>query len=80
MRGLIRKEKSKRYQSGYDVDTHFKPRYDPWDQRLCLVPDGNLFHALRSGTAEIVTDTIDTFTETGAAPGVRCASWTPTSS
>ena len=65
MRGVIRKQNSKLLPVGYDVDTHFKPRYDPWDQRLCLVPDGNLFRALRSGTAEIVTDTIDTFTETG---------------
>ena len=45
-----------------DVDVHFKPRYDPWDQRLCLVPDGDLFRALRHGTASIVTDTIETFT------------------
>ena len=65
MRGVIRKQNQKLLPFGYDVDTHFKPRYDPWDQRLCLVPDGNLFLALRSGTAEIVTDTVDTFTETG---------------
>ncbi len=65
MRGVIRKQNQKLLPFGYDVDTHFKPRYNPWDQRLCLVPDGNLFLALRSGTAEIVTDTIDTFTETG---------------
>ena len=48
-----------------DVDTHFKPRYDPWDQRLCFVPDGDLFRSLRHGTASVVTGTIDTFTETG---------------
>ena len=48
-----------------DLDRHFTPRYDPWDQRLCIVPDGDLFKALRSGRASIVTDTIDTFTETG---------------
>jgi cation diffusion facilitator CzcD-associated flavoprotein CzcO len=48
-----------------DVDTHFSPTYDPWDQRLCLVPNGDLFEALRSGQASVVTDTIDTFTETG---------------
>ncbi len=36
--------------TGYDVDTHFKPRYNPWDQRLCLVPDGDLFQAIRGGT------------------------------
>ncbi|GAC1358090.1 MAG: NAD(P)/FAD-dependent oxidoreductase [Herpetosiphon sp.] len=49
----------------YDVDTHFNPRYNPWDERLCLVPDADLFHAIRSGTASIVTDDIETFTETG---------------
>ena len=48
-----------------DVDEHFKPVYDPWDQRVCFVPDGDLFTALREGTASVVTDTIDTFTETG---------------
>ncbi|MCA9654194.1 MAG: NAD(P)/FAD-dependent oxidoreductase [Myxococcales bacterium] len=50
---------------GYDVDTHFTPRYDPWDQRLCLVPNGDLFAAIRSGRAEVVTGHIDTFTEKG---------------
>lgn len=49
----------------YDVDTHFTPRYDPWDQRLCLVPNSDLFKAIRSGRASVVTDTIDTFTEKG---------------
>jgi len=51
--------------AGYDVDTDFAPRYDPWDQRLCLVPDGDLFASLSAGRADIVTDTIDTFTPTG---------------
>ncbi len=50
---------------GYDVDKHFKPNYDPWDQRLCLVPDGDLFAAISSGRATMVTDQIETFTETG---------------
>jgi cation diffusion facilitator CzcD-associated flavoprotein CzcO len=51
---------------GPDADlSHFMPRYDPWDQRLCIVPDGDLFRAVREGRAEIVTDTIDTFTEKG---------------
>ncbi len=49
----------------YDVATHFTPRYKPWDQRLCLVPDGDLFKTLREGHATIVTDTIDSFTQTG---------------
>ncbi|HSL74344.1 MAG TPA: NAD(P)/FAD-dependent oxidoreductase [Ilumatobacteraceae bacterium] len=49
----------------YDVDTHFTPTYAPWDQRLCLVPNGDLFDAITAGTASIVTDRIATFTETG---------------
>ncbi|MCU6453529.1 NAD(P)/FAD-dependent oxidoreductase [Sphingomonas sp. A2-49] len=50
---------------GYDVDTHFTPRYDPWDQRLCLVPDADLFESLKRGDASVVTDRIARFTETG---------------
>jgi monooxygenase len=50
---------------GYDVDTHFKPRYQPWDQRMCIVPDGDLFRAIRKGRASVVTDRIATFTERG---------------
>jgi cation diffusion facilitator CzcD-associated flavoprotein CzcO len=49
----------------YDVDTHFTPRYNPWDQRMCLVPNGDLFRALRKKQATVVTDQIETFTETG---------------
>jgi len=49
----------------YDVDTHFTPSYNPWDQRLCLVPNNDLFQSVRSGAATVVTDQIDTFTETG---------------
>jgi cation diffusion facilitator CzcD-associated flavoprotein CzcO len=49
----------------YDVDTHFTPRYKPWDQRMCLVPDGDLFRAIRKGKASVATDHIDTFTDTG---------------
>lgn len=48
-----------------DVDKHFSPSYDPWDQRLCLIPNGDLFEAIRSGNASVVTDSIDTFTENG---------------
>ena len=48
-----------------DVDTHFKPKYNPWDQRFCLVPNADLFKALRKGNAQIETDHIRTFTETG---------------
>jgi monooxygenase len=49
----------------HDVDTHFTPRYDPWDQRVCFVPDGDLFETIKSGKAEVVTDHIDRFTPTG---------------
>jgi cation diffusion facilitator CzcD-associated flavoprotein CzcO len=51
--------------SKVDVAKHFTPRYKPWDQRLCLVPDGDLFRALDSGRASVVTDEIDTFTPHG---------------
>jgi cation diffusion facilitator CzcD-associated flavoprotein CzcO len=47
------------------VSDHFTPTYDPWDQRLCVVPDGDLFEAVRSGRAHVVTDTIETFTPDG---------------
>ncbi|MFN8482342.1 MAG: NAD(P)/FAD-dependent oxidoreductase [Anaerolineae bacterium] len=50
---------------GYDVATHFTPPYNPWDQRLCLARDGDLFQAIRAGRASVVTDHIETFTETG---------------
>lgn len=49
----------------FDVETHFTPSYDPWDQRLCLVPNSDLFRAIRDGRASVVTDTITTFTEDG---------------
>ncbi len=65
MKKLLRRGLMKALPRGYDVDTHFKPRYNPWDQRLCLVPDADLFKALGEGSAEIVTDRIATFTEGG---------------
>lgn len=65
IKALLRKGLEKRLPSGYDIDTHFKPRYGPWDQRLCLVPDGDLFDAICAGRASVVTDQIDTFTESG---------------
>jgi monooxygenase len=49
----------------FDVDTHFTPRYNPWDQRMCLVPDGDLFQRIREGSAAVVTDGIECFTERG---------------
>jgi cation diffusion facilitator CzcD-associated flavoprotein CzcO len=65
VRRLIRRGVKRRLPPGYDVDKHFEPRYDPWDQRVCLVPDGDLFAALSRGDASIVTDEIETFTERG---------------
>ena len=50
---------------GYDLETHFTPRYNPWDQRLCLVPDADLFQAIKAGDAEVVTDHIERFTPGG---------------
>ena len=50
---------------GYAVETHFKPSYNPWDQRLCLVPDADLFNSIREGKSSVVTESIETFTETG---------------
>jgi cation diffusion facilitator CzcD-associated flavoprotein CzcO len=50
---------------GYDVDTHFAPRYDPWDQRVCFTPDAELFRAIRHGDAEVVTATIERFDADG---------------
>ena len=49
----------------YDVNTHFTPHYNPWDQRLCFVPDGDLFEAIKAGTASVVTDQIKNFTPNG---------------
>jgi len=49
----------------YDVGTHFTPSYKPWDQRLCLVPDADLFNAIRDGKASVATGHIETFTEAG---------------
>ena len=65
MKALIRKRLEQQLPPGYDIDTHFKPRYDPWDQRLCLVPNGDLFDQIAAGRASVVTDSIETFTETG---------------
>ncbi|HZJ04866.1 MAG TPA: NAD(P)/FAD-dependent oxidoreductase [Nocardioidaceae bacterium] len=70
MRSLIRKGVVAQLPPGYDVDTHFKPAYNPWDQRLCLVPDGDLFRAISGGTVDLVTDRIEEFT----AHGIRLTS------
>lgn len=64
-RKMIRRQLREQLGPDFDIDTHFNPEYDPWDQRLCLVPNGDLFRALRKGKASVVTDHIDCFTETG---------------
>ena len=51
----------------YDIKTHFTPPYNPWDQRLCAVPDGDMFKAIRQGRAEVITDHIERFNKTGIA-------------
>lgn len=67
VRKLIRRGVERALPAGYDVDRHFNPRYNPWDQRMCLIPDRDLFEAISDGSASIVTDEIDTFTEAGVA-------------
>jgi monooxygenase len=64
-RRVIRNLNVKMLPAGYPVDEHFNPPYNPWDQRLCAVPDGDLFKAIRNGRASVVTDRIATFTEKG---------------
>lgn len=70
VREYIRQEQAKILPADFPYDPNLQPTYDPWDQRLCLAADGDFFHALADGTADIVTDTIDTFT----AEGIRLAS------
>ena len=65
VRRLLRKQTVAQLPEGYDVDTHFSPRYDPWDQRVCFTPDGDFFKAVRRGDAEVVTSTIERFDESG---------------
>jgi cation diffusion facilitator CzcD-associated flavoprotein CzcO len=69
-RRLIRRLTIKQLPEDYPFDLHFRPRYDPWDQRLCFAPGGDLFRSIREGTASVVTDRIETF----SAGGVRLAS------
>jgi monooxygenase len=70
MINMIRKGAIAELGSDYDVDRHFKPRYKPWDQRICLAPEGDFYKAIRAGKADVVTDSIAGFTATG----VRLAS------
>jgi cation diffusion facilitator CzcD-associated flavoprotein CzcO len=65
MRKMIRNLAVKQLPDGYDVDTHFNPVYKPWDQRLCLIPDGDLYRSISAGQSSVVTDKIATFTEHG---------------
>ncbi|MEV0062019.1 NAD(P)/FAD-dependent oxidoreductase [Nocardia sp. NPDC050718] len=64
-RALIRRVNKRLLPQGFDVDTHFNPPYDPWDQRLCLAPDGDFFASIRNGVASVVTDKIERFTPDG---------------
>jgi cation diffusion facilitator CzcD-associated flavoprotein CzcO len=62
---LIQEAQRKLLPADYDIDTHLKPHYDPWDQRVCVAPDGDLFKTIKAGRASIVTDQIDGFTDEG---------------
>ena len=61
----LRTMAERRLPEGYDYDKHFTPSYKPWDQRVCIAPNGDLFKAIRKGTADVVTGTIERFTRTG---------------
>lgn len=65
VRAVIRKLAARHLPPDYDLDTHFNPRYEPWDERICVVPDADLFEAIASGRVSVLTDQIDTFTENG---------------
>lgn len=65
VRRAIRRITQRSLPEGYPVDVHFRPAYDPWDQRMCLVPDGDLFTAIRRGKASVVTGRIDHFDADG---------------
>ena len=67
--GALRRAARRQLPSGYDVDTHFRPSYGPWDQRLCIAPDGDLFTAIRRRRASVATDTVAGFTPTGVRLG-----------
>jgi cation diffusion facilitator CzcD-associated flavoprotein CzcO len=64
-RKVIRDINVKQLPEGYPVDEHFRPPYGPWDQRMCIVPDGDLFRVIREGTGSVITGHIETFTEAG---------------
>ncbi|MGD0606659.1 MAG: NAD(P)/FAD-dependent oxidoreductase [Streptosporangiaceae bacterium] len=64
-RAVLRRGAARQLPPGYDLDTHFTPSYQPWDQRMCLVPDGDFFAAVSRGQADVVTGQIEAFTRTG---------------
>ncbi|MET0996256.1 MAG: NAD(P)/FAD-dependent oxidoreductase, partial [Mycobacterium sp.] len=59
MKGMIRRRAIRNLPDGYDVDTHFKPAYNPWDQRMCVILDSDLYKAISDGRVDVVTDHID---------------------
>ena len=65
MRQILAALAQKELGPDYPVGTHFNPKYNPWDQRMCLIPDSDLFNEIKAGHASVVTDTIDRFTEGG---------------
>jgi monooxygenase len=64
-RAILQKSAARRLPEGYDIGTHFTPAYEPWDQRMCLVPDGDFFAAIKAGLADVVTDHIESVTPAG---------------
>jgi cation diffusion facilitator CzcD-associated flavoprotein CzcO len=65
MKSFLKKGLQQHLPESFDIGTHFSPPYNPWDQRLCAVPDADLFRAISAGKVSVVTDTIETFNETG---------------
>ncbi|QEH35240.1 FAD-containing monooxygenase EthA [Aquisphaera giovannonii] len=64
-KSLLRRGLARELPPDFDLDAHFRPRYEPWDQRLCFVPDGDLFRAIRSGRASVATGEVERFTRDG---------------
>ncbi|HPU39277.1 MAG TPA: NAD(P)/FAD-dependent oxidoreductase, partial [Microthrixaceae bacterium] len=67
VRTSLRRRLERQLPAGYDIDTHFNPTYEPWDQRLCVVSNGDMFRSIADGSAEVVTDHVDRFTHDGIA-------------
>jgi len=64
-RAILQRGAARQLPVGYDVGQHFTPAYEPWDQRMCLVPDGDFFAAIKAGHADVVTDHVDSLTPGG---------------